>query len=185
VSTPLWSPDGRTLACEVAGKEALIDLTKPVGERVPRYLEPPDSRADFIAYSWSPNGRWLAGARQHRDGSHDPGVLLYSLEEKKYIWLPNRGDNPLWLHDSRRLLYTDGNGLLLYDVRFRSSTPILSAPAGSTYRSFSLSPDDRGLYLARAVHEGHLWLLKLGSLHAGGHAGEVGQRSRSPQVHGE
>jgi Tol biopolymer transport system component len=185
VSTPLWSPDGRTLACEVAGREALLDLTRPVGERIPQYLESPDRAADFIAYSWSSDGRWLAGARQHRDGSHDPGVLLYSLEEKKYIWLPNRGDSPLWLHDSHRLLYTEGNGFLLFDMRSGSSAPILSAPPGSTYRSFSLSPDDRGLYLARTIHEGHIWLLKLGSLHAGGHTGEVGQSSRSLHVHGE
>ena len=185
VSTPLWSPDGRTLACEVAGREALVDLTRPVNERVPRYLESPGRGTDFIAYSWSLDGRWLAGARQHHDGSHDPGVLLYSLEDKKYVWLPNRGDSPLWLHDSRRFLYTEGNRLLLYDVRSGSSVPILSEPAGSTYRSFSLSPDDRGLYLARTLHEGHIWLLDLGARQAGGHAGEVGQSSMSLQVHGE
>jgi serine/threonine protein kinase len=161
VSTPLWSPDGKALACEVGGREALVDLTRPLRERVPQYLPSPDRGADFIAYSWSPDGRWLAGARQHHDGSHDPGLLLYSLAEKSYIKLSSRGDNPLWMRDSRRLLYNEDNELRLLDARAGHSLPLLADPVGSTYRSFSLSPDDRGLYLARTIHEGHIWLLQL------------------------
>jgi len=161
VSTPLWSPDGKRLACEVAGREALIDLTRPLRERVPQYLHPPNRGADFIAYSWSPDGRWLAGARQHHDGSHEPGILLYSLEGKKYVRLTSQGDNPLWLHDSRSLLYIEGTRLILVDAQSRRSLPVLAPPADSTYRDFSLSPDDRVLYLARTIYEGHLWLLKL------------------------
>ncbi|HTQ79288.1 MAG TPA: protein kinase, partial [Thermoanaerobaculia bacterium] len=161
VSTPLWSSDGKTLACEVGGREALVDLTRPLSERTPQFLPPPDREADFIAYSWSPDGRWLAGARQHQDGSHDPGLLLYSLAEKKYVRVATLGDNPLWLQDSRRLLYNVYDELRLLDTQSRSSLPLLTFPADLTLQSFSLSPDDRGLYLARTLDEGHIWLMQL------------------------
>ncbi|HEX3553535.1 MAG TPA: protein kinase [Thermoanaerobaculia bacterium] len=161
VSTPLWSPAGKKLACEVAGSEALIDLTKPLAQRVPEPLPPPAKGTGFIAYSWSADSRWLAGASQRQDGSHEPGLLLYSLADKRYLRLTNRGDIPLWLHDSRRLLYSEGYSLLQLDVKTGRSRLILSSQSGSTYKDVSLSPDDRTLYLARVVDEGQIWLLKL------------------------
>jgi eukaryotic-like serine/threonine-protein kinase len=161
VSTPLWSPDGRTLSCEVAGHSALIDLTKPLHGRIPQYLPRPGKGLDFIAYSWSPDGRWLAGTGQRNDGSHEPGMLLYSLEDKQYSRLAARGDNPLWLHDSRKLLYLDDTRLLLFDTQTRISLQVLDFSSGPPYMDFSVSPDDRVLYLARTVSEGHVWLLTL------------------------
>jgi serine/threonine protein kinase/Tol biopolymer transport system component len=162
VSTPLWSPDGKRLACEVAGSEALIDLTKPLGERFSQFLPSPGPGTGFIAYSWSADGRWLAGAQQRPDGSHEPGILLYSLADKRYVRLTSRGDIPHWLHDSRRLLYLEGRDIFLFDVDTGRSQPVLASPAGSTYKDFSLSPDDRVLYLARILDEGQIWLLKMG-----------------------
>jgi eukaryotic-like serine/threonine-protein kinase len=161
ITTPLWSPDGRTLACEVEGSEALIDLTQPVEKRLPRFLPLPDRNSDFIAYSWSDDGRWLAGVRQRRGGSHEPGILLYSLADRRYVRLTERGGGALWLHDSRRLLYFEGDSLRLLDTRTGRSQPVLTPPEGSTYNDLSLSPDDRVLYLARTIEEGHIWLLKL------------------------
>ncbi|HEX4965758.1 MAG TPA: protein kinase [Thermoanaerobaculia bacterium] len=161
VSTPLWSPGGTVLASEVAGSEALIDLTRPLPERVPQFLPPPGTGTGFIAYSWSADGRWLAGAQQRQDGSHEPGILLYSLADKKYVRLTSHGDIPHWLHDSRRLLYSEGHGVFLFDVKTGRSQPVLASPADSTYKDFSLSPDDRTLYLARILDEGHIWLLKV------------------------
>ena len=160
VTTPLWSPHGDKLACEVEGSEALIDLSKPLGKRLPQFLPLPDPGTDFIAYSWSDDGRWLAGVRQQQGGSHEPGIMLYSLAEKSYVRLTSRGDGPLWLHDSRRLLYYEGDGIRLLDARTGKSRPVLSPPEGSSYSDLSLSPDDRVLYLARSIDEGHIWLLK-------------------------
>ncbi|HEX3525480.1 MAG TPA: protein kinase [Thermoanaerobaculia bacterium] len=161
VSPPLWSPDGKMLACDVAGSEALIDLTKPLSQRVPQFLPHPDRRAAFSANSWSADGRWLAGARRRRDGSREPGILLYSLADTKYVRLTSRGDSPLWLHDSRRLLYFDDAGIRLVDTQTGTTRPVLDSPSGSTYTDLSSSPDDRVLYLARTLHNGHIWLLTL------------------------
>ena len=148
-------------ACGVEGSEALIDLAKPLEKRLPQFLPLPDRGVDFIAYSWSDDGRWLAGVRQRRGGAHDPGILIYSLADKRYVRLTSSGDGPLWLHDSRRLLYYEGESVLLLDARTGESRPVLAPPEGSTYSDLSLSSDDRVLYLARTIDEGHIWLLKL------------------------
>ncbi len=159
VTTPLWSPDGKRLACEVAGHEALIDLTQPLAERSPRFLPHPEPGADFIAYSWSSDGEWLAGALQWKDGSHRDGILLYSLSEKRYVRLTRSGRDPIWLHKSQRLLYVEGDSLMLIDLA--TKTPHPAFVSGSIDKGFSLSPDDRSLYLARTFEEGDIWLLTL------------------------
>jgi serine/threonine protein kinase/WD40 repeat protein len=161
VTTPLWSPRGDRLACGVDDRAALIDLTKPLGERLPQYLPLPERGVDFIAYSWSDDGRWLAGVGQRRGGSHEPGILLYSLAAGSYVRLTKTGDGPVWLHDSRRLLYYEGESIRLLDARTGTSRPVLSPSEGSAYNDLSLSPDDRVLYLARTIEEGHIWRLKL------------------------
>jgi eukaryotic-like serine/threonine-protein kinase len=162
VNTPLWSPIQKMLACEVAGREALLDLTRPLRERFPIFLPLPDERTSFVAYSWSADGKWLAGERQRDDGSHIPGISLYSLVDKKYINLTSHGGSPLWLHDNLRLLYFEDNRFLLLDSRTARSKPVITSPAGSTYKDMSLSPDDRVLYFARKIDEGYVWLLRLG-----------------------
>jgi len=159
ISTPLWSPSGNMLAAEVAGSEAFIDLTVPLSERLPKFLPRPAGGIDFIAYSWSPDGKRLAGARQLHDGSHDPGILLYSLLDKKYVQLTSHGHGPRWLHDSWHLLYSEGNGIFLLDAQTGKSRPILSY-GGSAYSGCSVSPNDRILYLTRTIPEGQIWLLK-------------------------
>jgi serine/threonine protein kinase/Tol biopolymer transport system component len=47
VSTPLWSPHGTMLASEVGDSEALIDLTRPLGERLPQPLPHPRQTRRF------------------------------------------------------------------------------------------------------------------------------------------
>jgi serine/threonine protein kinase len=161
VTTPLWSPHGDRLACGVDGSAALIDLNEPLAKRVPHFLPLPDPGMDFIAYSWSDDGRWLAGIRQRQGGSREPGILLYSLADRSYVRLTKSGEGPLWLHDSRQLLYYEGESIRLLDARTGRSRPVLAPPEGSTYSDLSLSPDDRVLYLARTIDEGHIWMLKL------------------------
>lgn len=162
VTAPFWSADGRELACNVGGRAALIDLARPLAERIPRFLPSPDGGSAFVVSSWSFDGRWLAGARQPKGRPAEPGILLYSLPERKYVRSTSRGESLLWLHDNRRLLYSDGGNLLLLDTRTGTSRTVLPSPLGASYSDLSLSPDDRTLYLARIASEGHIWLLTPG-----------------------
>lgn len=158
---PIWSPDGLWLACDLRENEALIDLSAPVEERRPLFLPRDDRGMGFSAYSWSPDGRWLAGNLHQPDERPVPGVVLYSLADRSYVRITDRGKVPVWLSDSRRLLYWDSGQLFVFDTLTRKSRQVLTTLAGSGYNGFSVSPDNRVLYLARNVEQGAIWLLTL------------------------
>jgi dipeptidyl aminopeptidase/acylaminoacyl peptidase len=90
-----------------------------------------------------------------------PGAVLYSLADRGYRRITERGQGATWLSDSRHLLYWDGGALFLFDTLSRTSRQVLTTPPGSDYNDFSLSPDDRVLYLARNTEQGDIWLLTL------------------------
>jgi Tol biopolymer transport system component len=160
---PVWSPDGRQLACDLDENEALIDLTRPLADRRPLLLPPAGPGLGFSASSWSADGRWLAGALhvQTPDRRQVPGVVLYSPAERRYVRLSARGEGATWLSDSRRLLYSDGGRIFLFDTLSRTSRQVLTPPPGSDYNDVCLGPDDRVLYLARNTEEGDIWLLTM------------------------
>jgi eukaryotic-like serine/threonine-protein kinase len=158
---PIWSPDGRWLACDLRENEALIDLTRPLAERRPLLLPLADRGMGFSASSWSPDGRWLAGELHLPDGRRVPGVVLYSLASRSYVRLTDRGEWATWLSDSRHLLYRDGGSFFLLDTVSRASRHVLTIPPGSEYNDLSVSADDRFLYLARDTEQGDIWLLTM------------------------
>jgi Tol biopolymer transport system component len=115
----------------------------------------------FSASSWSADGRWLSGALHQPDGQQVPGVVLYSLAGRSYRRITGRGQAATWLSDSRHFLYWIGGTLFLFDLRSGTSRQVLGTPPGSDYNDFSLSPDDRVLYLAHNTEQGDIWLLTL------------------------
>jgi WD40 repeat protein len=157
----LWSPDGKALACMTGGRAALVDLTKPPGQRSPRFLPQPKKNAAFFASAWSPDGRWLTGS-QYRDGVLS-GILLYSLTDQRYVQLLSDRHILTWLHDGQSLLYYEAyNKLNVVDVRTKRSQPVLLPTSDpSSILSVAVSPDDRFLYIAREKSNARLWLLTL------------------------
>jgi serine/threonine protein kinase/Tol biopolymer transport system component len=159
---PIWSPDGRRLACGLGfGAAALLDLTRPEGARKPEILPTAGPGQYFAVSSWSPDGRWLAGVAQRENGASLPGLVLFSLETRRYERLNDRGAAPVWLRDSRRLLYLDGGRVFLLDTRTRQAREVDAPPAGSTYTKAGVSPDGRSLYLIRSTDEGDVWMLTM------------------------
>jgi len=157
----IWSPKKAQLACAMEENEALIDLAVPLAKRRPLLLPSPGRGLGFSASSWSADGRWLAGFLHRQNGPRVPGIVLYSLTDRRYVRVTDRGDSPYWMSDSRRLLYSEGDALFLLDTPSRKSKPFLTAPPGSAYNDFSLSPDDRVLYLVHSMDEGSIWLLTM------------------------
>ena len=154
---PVMSPDGRRLVCRTESTSAsLIDLTKPLAQRTPEPLPPPGQGKPFLATSWSPDGQRLAGILG------ESGILFYSLVSRRYERLTEHGFGPVWMRDSRRLLYVDdGGGIFMADSLTRESREVLAAAGGSRFRTLDLSPDGRVLYLVRQADEGDIWMLTL------------------------
>lgn len=104
---------------------------------------------------WSPDGTRLAGMT---DGWSDGGVGYYEVATGRYVRLTDFGQWPVWMPDSRRILFVSGGhafhlldaetgeGHLLYSTR----RDVLGPPR--------LTADGREMVYSRRHTEGDIWL---------------------------
>ena len=113
----------------------------------------------WIPWSWSPDGRKLAGTQLR--GGPPGGILVYSLESQHYEELTDFGVRPVWLSDSRRLLFQHQGKLYLIDSRSKKVRELLSAAPNEFGHGATLSGDDRQLYYSLVTTEADIWLMTL------------------------
>jgi Tol biopolymer transport system component len=162
VYNSVWSPDGERLAFIASrgenGAIAIMETGRPWAERPLEILpspEPPEEQ--FTVFSWSPDGRRLAG---NRGGGE--GISVYSLYSQRYRNFTEFGRFPRWLSDSQRLIFaTPGEpGLYLLDTRTGKVRKILSvAPNG--VHLVSPTRDDRRIYFGLGAIEADIWLMSV------------------------
>jgi serine/threonine protein kinase/Tol biopolymer transport system component len=151
---PVWSPDGRRLACNVGPHEdlCLIDMTQPPAVR---RTSPLPRRANSLnPCAWSTDGRLLLGLTDA-----EPGILVYTFATRRYQRITtDAAQVPILLHDDHSVLYIRDNDLMMVDVKGGSPRKIFRAPANSEIKRVSTSRDDRAIYLIRSILEGDIWM---------------------------
>jgi eukaryotic-like serine/threonine-protein kinase len=159
---PVWSPDGNRLVYTTQQNAFVMELTRPWKEQSLKPVPvPAEFGAKFYPWSWSPDGRKLAGALIKPDGVSVVGLGIYSLESQQLERLPEIGYNPVWLGDSRRLLAQDHRGrLYVIDSQFKTSREILNV-APHALNGTTISRNNRQLYLSVRVSEADIWLATL------------------------
>jgi serine/threonine protein kinase len=150
---PVWSSDGARLAFSDRTDSFIIDTGKPWKEQSPQALP-----SGFVAWSWSRDGRKIAGNKPF--GGSSAGIGIYSLDSRGVEWITDRGARPVWLSDNRRLLFGDGDKITLIDSQSRKVREVLSVAPNSLNR-LSISRDDRRIYFSVAVAEADIWLMSL------------------------
>jgi Tol biopolymer transport system component len=105
--------------------------------------------ASFPGY-WSPDLRTFAGTAA---GS----VWLYSAATQSYDQF-RPGKHPVWLNDSRRLIYADGGRLFIADTALRLSRELLSMPDQQLDHP-RLSRDNLHLYFSHTGIDANLWVM--------------------------
>jgi Tol biopolymer transport system component len=163
VQAPVWSADGTRLAYTVATDTThVVDLRKPWAEQSPQALPRVGPEGWFQGWSWSADGKTLAGFIPQRSGLSS-GIALYSFESNRYDKLTDFGLYPVWLKDGRRLVFCFNEKLYLVDVASRKVHEImyaaLSARTGEMLGAASLSPDNSTLYFAQGTIEADIWML--------------------------
>lgn len=163
VAWPVWSPDSRRLVYTIFGRNPFLApaASSRPGQPSEALPEPEGSSQFFNAWSWSPDGQLLAGFLQSRDGAFS-GIAVYSFKTRRYAQVTSFGLDPIWLSDSRRLLFNHHGRIYLTDIDSRRVREVLSiAPYEIARRGFALSRDNRRIYFSLATTEADLWLLRL------------------------
>jgi len=156
-NTPVWSPDGSAIAFPDLKGSYLY----PLGAAGKARSLPPFEKGGFIVSSWSPDGRWLGG-EEWRDDLYVPGLVLYSFERNAYERVTDRGNQWVWLPDSRRLFFVDSGTIRLLDRisgKIREIAPALPNNRNEE-RVLAVSKDGRHLYMVDNPAEADVWQLR-------------------------
>ncbi len=163
-SLAAWSPDGSQIAV-VSGlgpgsQTVLFEPGRPWSDQTPKTLPPLDGVNQFLVVtSWSPDGAMLAG----QIGYPGNGVMVYSFETDTYQQLTDFGEWPIWLPDSRRLMFVSG-GKDFYIVGLDDQEPHkIFSVSRDVIGPPRLSRDGRHVFFTRRVTEADIWLLSLES----------------------
>ena len=156
-TNPVWSPDGARLAYRNAdGSPSIIEVGKPWQEQSPQRLPATSDWNYWWPWSWSLDGRKLAGMRPAV-----PGIVVYSLESQQYEKLADFGSQPVWLSDGRRLLFQQQSKLYLIDSESKKLHEVLSVAPHNFGIGVTLSRDDRLIYFSLVTVEADIWLMRL------------------------
>jgi Tol biopolymer transport system component len=162
IGLPAWSPDGLRMSYyDFPGQTSYIfDTSKPWEEQTPVALPPlSDDGKRFQAFSWSPDGRWLAGNYGTVPWRSD-GIALYSLETQQYRELTDFGYFPTWLAD-HSLLFTSSGGIHMVDIESGNVHEVLVLSFSPNFNFAEVSHDLRMIYFTRLAYEANIWMLTL------------------------
>jgi len=137
----------------------IFDPNRPWKEQTPDRLPPLKQPSPvFLVNSWSPDGQRLAGTA----GLTPPlGIVTYSLRTKTFEQLTNFGEWPVWLPDSRQILFVNGGkDFFVVDSRSKAVRKIYSVTR-DVLGPPRLTRDGREAYFSRRVTESDVWLVTL------------------------
>jgi Tol biopolymer transport system component len=157
---PVWSPDGsRMAAAGVQDTTAFVfDPTRAWLAQQPEMLPvPPDSLAPFAPHDWSPDGQRLAGMIS----ALDRGIVTYTFATHTYERLTDFGQWPIWLPDSRRVLFVSGGNAFYVVDRVTKGVRQVYSVNLDVIGPPQLTRDGRTVYYSRRVTEADIWLMTL------------------------
>jgi Tol biopolymer transport system component len=163
---PVWSPDGSRIATVSDSGVIVIDPSSSPAKLVDRFdalgdkPDVPSGSDGMRPFSWSPDGRWLAGASRY--GLRNQLVVL-DLQKREYRVVTGDAASPVWLPDSRRLLFAGSTSLVVVDMQSGLERPVmpLDRQFDAWGRTLALSKDGRTLVYLQAQTEGDIWMMTL------------------------
>ena len=162
-----WSVDGNMIAYSIHTPKndcVIINPDKAWSDQKFVYLSPlSDASLSFEGWSWSTDGKKLAGIKHLPNGVHS-GIGIYDLETRDYDWLTDFGDWPIWLNDNRHLLFVSQGTIYLFDTATRKYREIFEVTDQDVdIGSPALSRDNRTIYFTYVAAESDIWLMDLGT----------------------
>jgi len=157
---PVWSPDGTKLSIYSRNETNVYDPSISASAQTPFILPATENIERLVAWDWSPDGKKLAGVLAKGGARH---VGYYDFDTGRYeIVIPNSGELPSWLPDSRHFIYSDESRIFIVDIDAKTVKELFSNPLVEI-RSPFVSRDGNLLYYTAATYESDIWMLDLTS----------------------
>jgi len=121
-----------------------------------RHLPPSAAAAPLPSPILAFPGRWSPD-RSLFAGSNAGAVWIYSPAIREHYQL-RPGKSPVWLNDSRRIIYASDGRLYIAEAALKIARELLVLP-NQNLDAPRLSPDNRLLYFAAEGIDANLWLL--------------------------
>jgi Tol biopolymer transport system component len=160
-----WSPDGSRMGARGGSADTIriyiFDPNQPWMSQSPQVLPAaPKVLSLYYLNSWSPDGQRLCGAINPRNG-----ILTYEFRTRRYERLTDFGEWPVWLPDSRHILFVSGPGgpgRAFYVVdRVSKQVKKVYAVTRDDLGPPRLTRDGRHMFYSRRVTEANLWMVTL------------------------
>ena len=158
-TNPYLFPDGNSV---VFGNNDEAAVFHPGSTATDKFAELPklnEKEFSFYASYVSQDGNFIVGKRKDKNDGSFKGILVYSVIRKNYKMISESGDQPLWLNDSKRILYIDNNKFYIINSETGVShfvyDPKLVFPA---FNCIVLSPDNKSIYYVKEEKESDIWM---------------------------
>jgi len=172
-ANPVWSPDGSQLAfTEIGVGIRLLDLLHanseklaPVTATLPNTYHLPLSSTplSFLAKSWSPDGRFLAGGLHNSDGS-SAGIATQEVTSGRIEMMSkDGGESPVWLRDSGRLVYRVDGQLKMLWLRDLRTQRLFPANQYEAYDSLGMSTQGDCLFFTNLERQADIVVVAIKS----------------------
>ena len=140
------------------GAALVVDPWRPWGEQVPDTVRPPDSTfGTFTPNDWSHDGAWLAGS----PGFDDDGIHVFNVADGVADALTDFGQWPVWLPDSRTILFVTGGNAFYTVDRVTPEAQRVFSTEWDLIGPPRLTRDGRTAYFSRRVIEADIWMVTL------------------------
>jgi Tol biopolymer transport system component len=153
-----WSPDGSLIAINNFPEGVLIaDPDVEWSEQTPERMVADSTWGVLVANDWSADGEKLAVMI----GYSDEGVGFYDLKRRVPVRVTDFGQWPVWLPDSRHLLFVSGANAFY----------VVDSETGEVHTVYSVTRDVLGpprvtadgstMVYSRRVTEGDIWMVTI------------------------
>ncbi len=163
-NVPMWFPGGHKIAFDYQnGQEDLVgifDIDSATTDKIEYSPRLEENGVGFYANSISADGKYLAGMGEYIVSGANTGMYIYSLADKSYRKLSAAGINPVWVNDSKRILYFDNGELYVMDIKSDRSRLVYNLneqliPGDNMY---ALSPDNKSIYYIKVEKDANIWM---------------------------
>ncbi len=158
-TNPFLFPDGNSVVFWNNDETAVFHPESTATDKFAELTKLNEKEFSFYASYVSPDGNYIAGNREDKNDGSNKGILVYSVIRKNYKMISESGNQPLWLNDSKRILYINNNKFFIINSETGVShfvyDPKLVFPA---FNCIVLSPDNRFIYYVKEEKESDIWM---------------------------